>query len=146
MSKKSFHIGDILSVSTGALVSATKLDGVYELMDHVVRDTSISPREAVKQAQAFIHRELPWTKDIAAPKVPEGLGSDARNKLSAEFVQQQADKYGAFHEIGQIPYGPEVAGTKEFFNQVQSGKSKLGLTAPVAAPKRPTFSQKPPSP
>lgn len=75
MTTKEFHIGDILSVTTGRLVSPRHVDGVYDLLSWMTAEpvwTHQLPRVANECAPS-LRQQFP---DLATLDVPEGLGSE----------------------------------------------------------------------
>jgi hypothetical protein len=61
MATKRFHISDILSVTTGRLLSTRRMDGVYEILNHMTGDdlfTHQLPR-AMRECEPFLRRQFP---------------------------------------------------------------------------------------
>ena len=94
---KQFHIGDILSVSHGRLVSPTHIDGVYAILNYMTGDklfTHQLPR-ACRECEPWLRRQFPWLNEIRA----DGVGRDN--------WQQWLDKciatYGEHHDVEPIP-------------------------------------------
>lgn len=75
MTTKEFHIGDILSVTSGILVSPRHVGGLYDLLGWMTDGpvwTHQLPRVADECAPS-LRQQFP---DLAAVEVPEGLGSE----------------------------------------------------------------------
>lgn len=67
---KDFHIGDILSVMTGRLVSPRHIEGVYDILNHLTADNLFThqlPR-ASRECEPYLRERFP---DLAAVEVPE---------------------------------------------------------------------------
>mgnify|MGYP001172845513 FL=1 len=94
---KNFHIGDILSITTGKLVSPNHMDGIYEILDYMTGDklfTHQLPR-ASEECKPFLLKQMPWLIEISA----EEVNRENWETWLAEIVQ----KYGEFHKVEEIP-------------------------------------------
>lgn len=59
---KQFHISDILSVTTGRLVSSRHMDGIYELLNFLTGDTLFThqlPR-AMRECEPWLRSQFPY--------------------------------------------------------------------------------------
>ncbi|WP_280246192.1 hypothetical protein [Nocardia abscessus] len=88
---RSFHIGDILSITTEVLVSPRHIDGVYDILQWMTGEpvwTHQLPRVAEECAPS-LRQQFP---DLAAVVVPDGLNSEEK-VLSwlAGIVQQHGE-------------------------------------------------------
>ena len=111
MPEKTFHISDILSVTTGALLSESGMDGVQNIMSHIVGGQVISMigmAANAEKAQQFLEESMPWLKDVNFPDLPESLNREERIAAVQNFVQAAADKYGAYHQVGQLAVKPDL--------------------------------------
>jgi hypothetical protein len=96
MSKK-FHIGDLLSITTGKLVSPRHMEGIYDILNFMTSDNLFThqlPR-ACEECKPFLLEQMPWLSEITAEKV----NSDNWESWLAKMVE----KYGESHEIKPIP-------------------------------------------
>lgn len=112
MTTKQFHISDVLSVSTGALVSNRRMDGIYDIMGHIVGDDGISTIGLAANADAakkFLEEKMPWVKEVQFPKMAEGLTNEERGQFVDRFVKEAAAKYGEYHDVGQMAQRPDVS-------------------------------------
>lgn len=66
MTAREFHLGDILSITTGRLLSPSGVDGVYRLLHFLTGDHERSP-EVVEALKA----QLPALADIVVPAESE---------------------------------------------------------------------------
>lgn len=76
MITKDFHIGDILSVTSGRLVSPRHVDGIYDLLSWMADEpvwTHQLPRVAEECAPS-LRRQFP---DLAAVQVPSDFDGEA---------------------------------------------------------------------
>jgi hypothetical protein len=66
---REFPIGDVLSVTTGVLVSRQHIGGVYEVCDYMTGAANFThqlPRVSAEITPA-IHQQHPWLADISVP-------------------------------------------------------------------------------
>jgi hypothetical protein len=98
MSKKSFHISDILSVSTEILVSRDHINGVLNIMSHMTEDVIYSNQIplAVPAMKPDLLQQFPWLKDIAVPS----LSGEAE---CVAWVASVANVHGEWHEVESAP-------------------------------------------
>lgn len=77
MSGRAFDLGDVLSVTTGRLVSTRHIDGVYEILGFMTGEQLMThqlPR-ACDQCRPHLLAQHP---DLAEAKVPDGLDSEEK--------------------------------------------------------------------
>lgn len=95
---QTFHLGDILSISTGYLVAPEHIDGVYKILNFMTGDNLFThqlPR-ACRECAPHLIRQFPWLAEIQ----PEGFATPA----SVEpWLAAQVERYGAYHEVEAIP-------------------------------------------
>ena len=132
MTTKQFHISDVLSVSTGALVSNRRMDGIYDIMGHIVGDDGISTIGLAANADVakkFLEEKMPWVKEVQFPKMAEGLTSEERGQFVDRFVKEATAKYGEYHDIGQMTHRPDVslAVDLNFVSRIKSGNNGPNL-------------------
>lgn len=111
MSEKTFHIGDVLSVMTGALLSKNGMDGVYKIMSHILGSQAVSTIGIAANApkvRQFLEESMPWVKGIEFPELPAGMSREERTAFVQDFVQAAADKYGEYHSVGQLAVKPDL--------------------------------------
>jgi hypothetical protein len=93
MPTKSFHLGDLLSASTGALVSPRHMEGIYDLFGWILQDNSISTIGLVMVAdtmEAEVKRQFPVLADVTAPDFEQLFAvSDAVSDQEKEAVISQ---------------------------------------------------------
>jgi len=95
---KKFHLRDILSVTTRrALDSNGGIDGVKKLLDFMTCKNLLTFElpEAAKQCDPYLLEQLPFLKEIDA--------SEITSKNYYEWTMDKVNKYGAFHNLTQIP-------------------------------------------
>lgn len=95
---KTFHIGDILSITTGKLVSPRHIDGVYDILNWLTDDNLMThqlPR-ASRECEGFLRAQFP---DLPTEVNVDGL---TEVHASAWFVAMEAT-YGATREVPRMP-------------------------------------------
>lgn len=95
---QSFHIGDILSITTGYLVAPERIDGVYKILNFMTGDNLFThqlPR-ACRECAPHLLRQFPWLEDIQ----PEGF---ATPESVDPWLAAQVQRYGEYHEVQVIP-------------------------------------------
>lgn len=108
MSKQSkkFHIGDLLSITSGRLTCpqingrSHPIIGVHEILSFMSGEslyTHALPR-ICKEARPILLAEYPWLAEIEVPDVP------AEHELSAwewvcDWLKPIAEEYGEYHEV-----------------------------------------------
>lgn len=100
---KKFQIGDVLSITTGALVSHDHMGGIYNILDWMTGETLFThqlPR-AMEVAQPVLKEAFPVLAEIVFPKYLEGGEADA----IFTWVDTQAELYGEWWEVPQLAEG-----------------------------------------
>jgi hypothetical protein len=99
--RRSFHVGDVLTVTTGKLVSPRHMDGVYDILNFMTGDNLFThqlPRAADECAPALLAQH----PDLADVEVPEDFGSEA---AVCEWLEAQMAWLGR-----ELPVAPLAAG------------------------------------
>lgn len=100
MTTKSFHLSDILSISTGLLVSNDHIGGVYNILNHMTEDelwTHQLPLASDAMRPELL-QQLPWLKGVAEPA--EKLMSEAD---CVAYVASVANVHGEWHDVESAP-------------------------------------------
>jgi len=74
MTTKSFHLGDILSVTTGILVSPDHMGGVYKILNFMTGENLFThqlPR-VCNEAKPILIKQHPWLAEVTG----EGITGD----------------------------------------------------------------------
>lgn len=109
-----FHLGDLLSASTGALVSPRHMDGLYDLFGWIMQDdgiTMIGLMCLADTVEAEVKSQFPALAGVKAPKFAElfsaaGVGRDDR---SDEAEQTRKRIMGAWiASVADEHFGGEV--------------------------------------
>jgi len=96
---REFHIGDILSVTTGRLVSPRHIDGVYDILNWMTGDSLFThqlPR-ASRECEQPLREQFP---DLAAIVPPEDFG-DSEAAVYAWLAEQVA-QHGETRQVAPL--------------------------------------------
>lgn len=103
MNTKMIPLDQILSITTGRLVSRTHMDGVYDILNYMTGDetglnklfTHQLPRAAEACAPALLEQH-PWLREIIPPEKFNG------EDHVREWIYEQEKTYGGFHPIARL--------------------------------------------
>lgn len=101
MTTKTFHLGDILSITTSRLVSPRHIDGVYDILNFMTGDNLFThqlPR-ACDECQGPLLAQHP---DLAGIEVPNFGGSESAVKA---WLAEQVAIYGEYREVALLAVG-----------------------------------------
>lgn len=94
-----FHIGEVLTVSTGIMASLSGTDGVYKILSHMTGQgiyTTQIPR-ALKICQPAILEQH--------PQLAEETGQGITKENVEAWVAERVALYGEYLEIEPLPLG-----------------------------------------
>lgn len=102
-----FHLGDILTITTGALVSPDHMDGVYRILNHLTGDSLFTHQlpAACDAMRPVLVAQFP---DIAIVEAPTFSGPEQ----VAPWLAEQVAKFGEWHEVtapSSAPWGEHDA-------------------------------------
>ena len=111
---KQFHIGDILTVTTGKLVSLRHMEGVYEILNFMCGDSLYThqlPR-ASKECRPYLIAQHPQLAAVTGDEVtPENFG---------EWLAAQVATHGEY-----LPVNPLPAHAHEFIDPLSELAEKV---------------------
>lgn len=101
---RDFHLGDLLSITDGHLVSPRHIDGVYDVIDFVTGEAHMTHQlmRAAEVIKPWLLEQHPWLADIT---VPDGLGSE---EGVLTWLVGATEKHGANHPVKAMPFGAYV--------------------------------------
>jgi hypothetical protein len=110
---KIFHLGDVLSVITGRLVSPRGMEGIYDILNFLSSEelfTRQLPR-AARECKPFLLDQYP---QFGTPEIDEainildrrleGVKDENRKQVVLEWLKEQVEKYGEMFEVKQPPH------------------------------------------
>lgn len=108
---KRFHLGDLVSVYTGTLVSPNHIGGVYNVCDFVTGQSHMThqlPR-ASEAIRPWLLEQHPWLADVVVDlDIPDGASRDDAWLIVATWLDQAAARWGEYHEVAAMPFGMYV--------------------------------------
>jgi hypothetical protein len=96
---KAFHIGDVLSITTGKLVAKQGISGVYDILDFMTGESLMThqlPR-AADHAKVYLWRQFPQLIEVTAPAKFE----DEEHVWS--WLAHQEELFGSTFEVAPLP-------------------------------------------
>jgi hypothetical protein len=101
---RSFHLGDLVSVYTGILVSPDRMGGVHNVVDFVTGGIHFTHqlKRACEVVAPELLRQHPWLDDV---DVPDDFASEAEVTAWLAVV---ATQYGERHTVTALPSGAYV--------------------------------------
>jgi hypothetical protein len=118
MQVKSFHISDILSITTGRLLSNRHMDGVYDILNFMTGESLFThqlPRASIT-CQPFLVAQFPQlaTDELRAEVAAMCDSLDSRDKDKCQtaidiFLRGLAERFGEMHSVEMLPPGENGA-------------------------------------
>ena len=99
---KVFHISDVLSISTGFLVSTRLIEGVYEILNWMTGESLYThqlPR-AMRECRPALLAQYPELADVRLPDDPASLKDIDRRHA---WLTEQAKRLGSHMSIAPLP-------------------------------------------
>ncbi len=93
-----FHLGDILSITTGRLVSNRHIDGVYDVLNHMTGD-SLFTHQLPRAAEECAPHLLAQHPDLADVPVPDEF--DSKEHVEA-WLAEQARRFGEYRDVAPL--------------------------------------------
>ena len=97
--RRHFHLGDVLSITTGRLLSPDRIGGVYEILNYMTRDNLFTHQlgRASEECKPWLIRQHPQLAEIVVPEtVPD-------NDWMA-YLSTLVEKYGYELPVDPIPH------------------------------------------
>lgn len=96
---KSFHLSDILSISTGRLVSTRHITGVYDILGYMSGEQlqTVALGRVADEALPYLFEQMPWLRDIQHDHVNEDNWQD--------WLAELIEAHGEYHDVR--PMHPE---------------------------------------
>lgn len=98
---ETFHLGDILSVTTGRLVSLDRMGGIYRIVDYMtgVEHYTHQLSRGADACKAYLIEQYPWLSEVQPP----GKFTDPQHVET--WVAAMVERYGERHEVAPISTG-----------------------------------------
>lgn len=122
MATKKFHVGDVLSITTGRVVSLRHIDGVYDILNFMTGDNIFTHQipHALEECKPHLLEQLPQLKDADASGVtPENWQN---------WLNEQVARFGEELTVHDIPEG-----WHEFCNPIKEMVEMVGAEKVIVA-------------
>jgi len=119
---KKFHLGDILSISTGRVCMPNKMRGIYDILNFMTNDdlSTVALPSAADECRPYLLEQLPFLSEIK----DEGFVGEGH----AQRIDSLVAKYGAFHSIRRIHHEDhEIVSDEEMVRRLR-GDSASEIT------------------
>lgn len=106
MTTKRFHLGDVLSVTTGNLLSPRGMGGVYDVLNFLTGDNLFThqlPR-ARQECKPHVLRQHPQLRDVHPT-----WDDHAEKGFVDAWLAEQVQKFGETLELSPVPAGAYTA-------------------------------------
>lgn len=108
---KEFHVGDLLSVTDGRLVSPNHIGGVYEVVDFVTGEAHMThqlPR-VCETVRPWLLDQHPWLADVVFDfEIPDGAEREEAQQIVFGWLAGVVATHGEMHEVTPMPLGMYV--------------------------------------
>ncbi|MFC7344575.1 hypothetical protein [Saccharopolyspora griseoalba] len=104
MPQKKFHVADLVSITSGRVVSPRHIQAFYDVVDFVSGQkhwTHQLGRAAEEVVKPELLRQLPWLANIEPPALKS-------EKDVNEWAESVAKQYGEMHAVVQMSTGAYV--------------------------------------
>lgn len=104
MTTKTFHLGDVLTITTGRLVSPRHMEGVYDILNWMTGDNLMThqlPRACDECAGPLLAQH----PDLAAVTVPVEFGDGSEGSAQRavdEWLAAQVTAFGETREVAPL--------------------------------------------
>lgn len=94
---KNFHIGDILSITTGKLVSPQGMEGVYEILNYMTGQEIFTHQieRAMQECKLYLLKQYPKLETVECQSIDIDNWQD--------WIAAQIDKFGECLAVDLIP-------------------------------------------
>ena len=88
---KTFHVSDVISASTGVLVSVNGMRGIYSILGYMAGQELFTHElpEVSRQAEKQLTKDFPFLSDLELPKF------NTQEDVAA-FVAEMVEKHGEY--------------------------------------------------
>ncbi|MEU0515611.1 hypothetical protein [Amycolatopsis sp. NPDC006125] len=98
-----FHLGHLLSITTGVMLSPDGVGGIYRIIDHTTGQPHMThqlPR-AAEEIAPYLTEQHPWLAEITCG----GFDNEADYH---GWMDEQVARYGEWHAVTPMPPGQYV--------------------------------------
>ena len=131
MDTRLFHISDVLTVTTGRMLSTRGIDGVYDILNFMTHDNLFThqlPR-AMDECRPYLLRQYPALNDIDMREIDalttQSIAATTLKDLLDKWVEEQSQRLDIpiMLNVEQIPSNAhEIKGPIEEFIEMRGRK------------------------
>lgn len=101
---KTFHVGDIISVTSGRLVAPRLMDAMYDLLNWLTNDALMTHQlfRASQECRGFLRETFP---DLVSIEVPPFDGPDTKKTQVFTWLDEVVAEHGETREVPRLPAG-----------------------------------------
>lgn len=105
--EREWELGDVLSITTGVLLSERRMAGVHEILDWLTGDTLMThqlPR-AMDAVASWILQQHPWLAPVKPPSVTGDVTQEAREMRIRVWLELIEQRLGGTVRLRPMPVG-----------------------------------------
>lgn len=114
MTAKQFHLGDLISISDGRLVSPSHIGGVYSILGWMTGESLFThqlPR-AMRECRPHLIEQHPWLEEKPMKDELDRLTQTLKGKTGVEgavkkWLAEAVEKFGEMHPVEPCPTAHE---------------------------------------
>jgi hypothetical protein len=93
---KNFHIGDILSITTGRSLPPSYMDGIYKILSYMTgtKVYTLNLGKVTKVCKRALLIQMPWLSKITAKEMEE--------EEAQEWLEEITKEYGKYHLVEKL--------------------------------------------
>jgi hypothetical protein len=122
MDTKEFHLGDILSITSGKLVSPRHIDGVMDILGFMTNDEVYIHQvgRISEECKPYLLEAMPWLNEISV--------GDVNQHNYKQWVAGLTATYGTMHKVRRIhPEDHEVKDSLEELQEFKPGSNIIQI-------------------
>lgn len=106
MSTRQFHLGDVLTITTGALVSPQHMGGVYDVLNWMTGD-NLMTHQLPRAADECKPHLLAQHPDLAGVEVPDfsAVDRDQVEDVVLTWLAEQVAIFGEYRDVAPLGAG-----------------------------------------
>ena len=137
--KRTFHLGDLITATTGVLVAPSGMGGFQDFVEWMTGSPVWTHQlgRAVDTCKPHLIEQFPFLADIETPDWSDLPRGDAEATVSAWLAGQVAI-HGEMHEVSQLPPGAYSVGdvVAELVDMVGKDRVAVALVSEGEAPSK----------
>jgi hypothetical protein len=102
---RTFHLGDLISITEGHLVAPNHMDAIYDILGFLTESTLYTHQlpDAGRSVEANVYEQFPFLKEIVwDEEISEIKNSEYRKAAIDVWLAKLIEKYGEFHKVQTV--------------------------------------------